>query len=41
MGGNLPLPEVYLLGVFSVDVQGLGPLGKIENNAIEHSAEVG
>ena len=41
MGENLPLSEIYMLGVFSVDVQGLGLLGKIEDNAVEYSAQVG
>ena len=40
-GDDLPLPEIYLLGVFSVDVQGLGLLGKIKDNAVEHGAQVG
>ena len=41
MDGILPLSEVYVLSVFSVNVQGLGLARKIKDNAIEHSAQVG
>jgi len=41
MGSNLPLSEVYVLSIFSVDVQGLGLARKIKDNAVEHSAQVG
>lgn len=39
MGGDLPLSEVYILGVFSINVQGLGLAGKIEDNTAEHSTQ--
>jgi len=38
--GNLPLSEVYVLSVFSVNVQGLGLVRKVKDNAIEHGAQV-
>jgi len=38
--GNLPLSEVHMLGVFSVNVQGLGLLWKIKDDAVEHGAQV-
>lgn len=39
--GNLPFPKVDMLGIFSIDVQGLGLPRKIEDNAVEYSAQVG
>ena len=40
VGGNLPLSEIHLLGVFPVNVQGLGLLGKIKDNTVEYGAQV-
>ena len=40
VGSNLPLSEVHMLGIFSINVQGLGFLGKIKDNAVEYSAQV-
>ena len=38
--GNIPLPEVDMVGIFSVDVQGLGLPRKIEDNTVEYSSQV-
>jgi len=35
------LSEVYMLGVFSINVQGLGLLRKVEDDTIKYSAQVG
>ena len=35
---NLPLSEVHVLGVFSVNVQGLGLLWKVEDDAVKYGA---
>ena len=40
VGGNLPLSEIHLLGVFPVNVQGLGLLGKIKDDTVEYGAQV-
>ena len=40
MGDDLPLSEIYVLGVFSVNVQGLGLVRKIKDYAIEHGAQI-
>lgn len=39
--GDLPLPEVDMLSIFSVDVQGFGLPRKIEDNTVEYSAQIG